>query len=195
MKKFYTLIILLGLSTFLFAQQNEIKVDNPDASPTKMMNSNKEIIGVNTNYSPEDAIFTEDFANGLDGNNELSLPWTTAGPNADLWRHDFVGPLDQWSVETGTNIPLESATAANGFMLFTPAEYNEPIFNETGTYETLTGWIESPSMDLSDLNSVLVDFEIYYRYCCFSPSPVHIGVSTDGGSTWLNFQLIIKVSL
>ena len=34
---------------------------------------------------------------------------------------------------------------------------------------------------------VKFDFEIYFRYCCYSPSPVHIGVSIDGGTTWSNF--------
>lgn len=192
MKQKYLLLILLVFSTSLFAQQKNSMVENPaDFSQKAIDNGDiivkKDIIGASANRNPEDAVFTEDFANGLDGNNELGLPWITGGPNADLWRHDFDGPLDQWSVETGTNIPLESTTASNGFMLYTPAEYNEPIFNETGTYETLTGWIESPSMDLSDLNSVLVDFEIYFRYCCFSPSVIHLGVSIDGGTTWSNF--------
>ena len=192
MKKFYSLIILFGLSISSFAQQEKSTAENPIATPVKIMENDnvivkKDIIGASTNRNPEDDVFTEDFANGLDGNNELSLPWTTAGPNAELWRHDFDGPTDGFSVDTGTDIPLESTTADNGFMLYAAAEYNEPIFDETGTYETLTGWIQSPSMDLSDLNSVLVDFEIYFRYCCFSPSPVHIGVSIDGGTTWTNF--------
>lgn len=136
----------------------------------------------------EEAVFTEDFANGLDGNNELNAAWIAAGPNADLWRHDFEGAQDQWSVETGTNIPLESTTASNGFMLFTPGEYNQPLFEEQGIWESVSGWIQSPEMDLSELNSVLVDYQIYYRYCCYSPSPIKIGVSVDGGDNWTNFN-------
>ena len=192
MKNLYLITMLFGLSISSIAQQQKAIADNPEALHVKVLDNDnilvkKDIVGASTNRSPEDAVFTEDFANGLDGNNELSLPWITAGPNADLWRHDFDGPTDGFSVDTGTDIPLESTTADNGFMLFAAAEYNEPIFNETGTYETLTGWIQSPSMDLTDLNSVLVDFEIYFRYCCFSPSPVHIGVSIDGGTNWSNF--------
>jgi len=189
MTKIYLIAFMLILAGSVFAQQKN-KLENPNAVSEKTVTFNvkKSPSLSSLNKNPDDVVFTEDFANGLDGNNELGLPWTTAGPNADLWRHDFIGPVDQWSVDVGTDIPLESTTADNGFMLFAPADHNEPIWNETQTWETITGWMQSPSMDLSDLNSVLVDFEIYYRYCCYSPSPIHIGVSIDGGSTWTNFR-------
>lgn len=189
MKKFYVIASMFCIAGNAFAQQKSIQ-ERPDGvseqSSISKVNHSPSLSSINK--SPDDVVFTEDFANGFDGNNELGQPWIAAGPNADLWRHDFEGSQDGFSEATGTNIPLESTTADNGFMLFAAAEYNEPIFNETGSYETLSGWIESPSMDLSDLNSVLVDFEIYYRYCCFSPSPINIGVSIDGGASWINFR-------
>jgi hypothetical protein len=186
MKRILTMLVLLSISMGFKAQDNLPVM----AVPSGPLFEAKPLASADGHITRDiqDAVFTEDFANGLDGNNELNQPWTVGGANADLWRHDTQGATDQWSIETNTNIPLESESAENGYMLFTPAEYNEPIFNSGQPWETVSGWLQSPVMDLSALNSVLVDYTIYYRYCCYSPSPIKLGVSVDEGVSWTYFN-------
>ena len=49
--------------------------------------------------SGEDVIWCENFENGLDGNNDSNAPWTTAGPDGNLWLHDLDGSSGQYSVD------------------------------------------------------------------------------------------------
>ena len=132
-----------------------------------------------------DIVFTEDFANGLDGNNELSAAWTTGGVNGDLWEQNFDGPTGQFSTNTGA---LESPTADNGFMLIDCDLYNDDL----GNVVDVQGWIISPELDLSALNSVLVDYSTYFRYCCSNNPdffPAMIGVSIDDGVNWTDYRM------
>ena len=186
MKKMYVLASMLFFMGGAFAQQKSSNFENQSSLPGKTTKSEVKILkgspdGSTVNKAPEDIVFSEDFANGLDGNNELSLPWGIGGDQGSLWEHNFNGPIGQFSGNTG---PLESETTNNGFMLIDCDLFNADLDNVV----QVNGWIESPSLDLSDLGSVLVDFTTYYRYCCYDAIPAFISVSIDGGNTWQNFK-------
>ena len=188
MKKMYVLVSMLFFIGGVFAQQKSSDVEN-QSLPGKSTRSEIKIVneshdGSISTRSLEDIILTEDFANGLDGNNELGLPWSVGGANGDLWLQDFDGPNGKFSTNTG---PLESETADNGFMIIDADFYNTGPDNETLS-EDVNGWMQTPELDLSSLGSVLVDYTNYFRYCCWGATPVFISVSTDGGTNWANFK-------
>lgn len=149
-----------------------------------------------------DAFFYEDFSNGFDGNNGWGA-WTaedsggnqiwmsvdTNGegtyfdgtPATDEDGNAVIPPAGEFSTNIGS---LESTTADNGWVIFDCDYYNTPIADGV---EDVEGSLTSPVMDLSGLNSVIVEWEQYFRYCCFSFSPVFLEVSNDGGASWITF--------
>ncbi len=38
------------------------------------------------------------------------------------------------------------------------------------------------------MSSVIVEWQQYFRYCCFPFAPVFLEVSNDGGTTWTTFE-------
>jgi len=130
-------------------------------------------------------IFCEDFSNGYAGNNPYGA-WTATdnGALGDVWEDgDASLSNGQYSTEPG----LSSTTSANGYALFDADGYN----TENNLYPatpSLTGYLTSPTINMSDLNSVVVSWEQYFRYCCYDFSPFTLQVSTDGGATWTLFD-------
>jgi hypothetical protein len=193
MKKMYILASLLLFSGAMMAQSSSATVNNAQDASLKAANEIPAgwVAKQNPssfNKSQEDVVFSDDFANGLDGNNELSLPWTTGGTIGDEWQLSTSGPSGNYSSNTG---PLESATSANGFMLLDCDEYNSTPTGGTTAID-VSGWITTPELDLSALGSVLVDFSTYFRYCCSNNPdifPALLGVSTDGGTNWTNYRM------
>jgi hypothetical protein len=190
MKKMYLFASMLLFVGGTFAQQKSSTYNNLKAVPSKAQNTtvkvaNENNVGASANYSPEDVVFEEDFANGYDGNNGIG-PWTFGGPQGDVWEISIDGPTGQFSDNIG---PLESATADNGFALIDCDLWNTDPNTGGPTGNNVNGWIESPVLDFSDLGSVLVDYTTYYRWCCFQSYPVFISASNDGGATWTNFVL------
>lgn len=123
-------------------------------------------------------IWTEDFANGVLGNN-ISSPstWTQSGTHT-IWNYDTNGPSGQYSLNTA---PLASTTASNGFMIF-----DADLANPGGTLNDKAGDLISPEIDLSGVGSyVTLEFQHHFRYCCADPTtPLRVGVSSNGGATW-----------
>ena len=125
--------------------------------------------------------FLEDFSNGFDGSTEFGA-WThedsgLAGP--DVWMMaDVNSPGGEFSE---TSEPLLSETADNGWVIFDADLYNTPI---SDGIEDLTGFLYSPVMDMTDLPTVVVEWQSCFRYCCFGASPLTVEVSNDGGITW-----------
>ena len=121
--------------------------------------------------------FSEDFANGLAGNNGVG-PWTTSGPDGAIWLYDTDGPNGFYSATTQV---ITSTTAANGFMMFDSDAANtvggQPTFNEW------VGSLESPVLDLSAAFNPRLEFEMRSRFCC-NDGGHFVDVSTDGGATW-----------
>ncbi|MBK8227582.1 MAG: T9SS type A sorting domain-containing protein [Flavobacteriales bacterium] len=134
-----------------------------------------------------DVIWSEDFANGLDGNNGVGA-WTVSGPNGAIWRRKTTGPLGAY---TGVTQIIQSTTAANGFMMFNSDSANctwvgnTPTALPTDQFTAWEGSLESPVLDLSATPYVELQFQQRLRYCCDN-APHYVEVSTDGGATWPN---------
>lgn len=132
-----------------------------------------------------DIVWSEDFANGLAGNNGVG-PWTTSGPNGDIWMRKITGPLGAY---TPVSERIQSTTVANGYMLFNADSANSSWVGNTPTalpVDQFTDWegsLESPVLDLSATPFVEISFQQRLRFCC-GTSPHFLEVSTDGGTTW-----------
>lgn len=132
-----------------------------------------------------DIVWSEDFANGLAGNNGVG-PWTTSGPNGDIWKRKLTGPLGGF---TATTERIQSTTVANGYMLFNADSANSSWVGNTPTplpvanFANWEGSLVSPVLDLSGTPFVEITFQQRLRFCC-GDSPHLLEVSTDGGTTW-----------
>ncbi|MBL7964475.1 MAG: T9SS type A sorting domain-containing protein [Flavobacteriales bacterium] len=125
-------------------------------------------------------VFSEDFANGLAGNNGVGA-WSTAGPDGALWLLDLDGPNGDFSNPATEKI--QSTTVSNGFMIFDSNLSNDGCV-ATSSCAIRDGWLISPVLDLSATPYVHLIFEQRLRWCC-SANPGHfVDVSTDGGATW-----------
>lgn len=131
-----------------------------------------------------DVIFSEDFANGLAGNNGIGA-WTQGGPNGNIWKRSTTGPVGSYSVPTQI---IASASVANGFASFYSDSANCNCTTGTANWPaTPTEWegaLESPAIDLSATPSVMLQWQQRLRWCCQATSPHVVEISTDGGATW-----------
>ena len=144
-------------------------------------------------------LFLEDFSNGFDGSNGNGA-WTTsdnAGDSLWVWVQPGGQGLYSDGSATGSTHPggefstniglLQSTTADNGFMMFDCDFYNTPI---SDGYQDTEGALTSPVMDFTDIGSVIVSWESYFRYCCYPYAPVYVevGAIADGVATWTSFD-------
>jgi hypothetical protein len=130
-------------------------------------------------------VFQEDFDNGFAGNNGIGawLPWDTSG-DTSIWalasasspNGQYTGGLPAMS-NTGT-------TAANGWIILDADLYNTSTVSGG---DDVSAWLQSPAFDCSQLSSVIVNYNQYFIYCCFSASPLTLEVSTDNGANWVAF--------
>ncbi len=139
--------------------------------------------GNNNDRAGGDVVWSEDFANGLDGNNGVG-PWTVSGDGGNIWKRTTTGPVGAY---TAASARIASTTWQNGFMLFNGDSANCSWVGNTPTaLPTFTNWdgsLESPVLDLSATPYVEIEFQQRLRFCCDNP-PHYLEVSTDGGATW-----------
>lgn len=183
--KIYTPVLALSLlAGGAQAQQNG------SGSPfsNRLQALHKEHVPVQHPQAPGNAqretIFSEDFANGMAGNNGVGA-WTVSGPNGDVWRRTTTGPTGAYS---DVSEAITSATASNGFMIFASDSANtDGNGNMIDPPVALTGSLVSPVLDLSANPFVEIRFSHVFRFCCSDNTPGHfVDVSTDGGTTWPN---------
>ncbi|MFZ1331411.1 MAG: T9SS type A sorting domain-containing protein [Flavobacteriales bacterium] len=128
-------------------------------------------------------VFSEDFANGIDGNNGIG-PWTVEGPNGNIWKFQNTGPNGAYT--TG-NQYIASTTAANGAAIFASDSANTDwSVTPIAIVASPVNWeasLVSPLMDLSASPYVEIEFQQRSRFCC-DESPFFLEVSTDGGFSW-----------
>jgi hypothetical protein len=140
--------------------------------------------------SGEDVIWCENFENGLDGNNDSNAPWTTAGPDGNLWLHDLDGSSGQYSVD-GNGDPTtsldSSETAEDGWMIFDTDLSNPGMV--VAQYVERRGQLISPYIDLSSQTNVSLRFDQSYRWCCDGDHQLNVGFSIDQGQNWTDFQI------
>ena len=58
-------------------------------------------------------------------------------------------------------------------MIFDCDFYNTPI---SSGYQDTDGALTSPTMDFTENASVIVNWESYFRYCCYTFAPVFLEV-------------------
>ena len=144
-------------------------------------------------------LFQETFSNGFDGSNGNGA-WTVEdNANDSLWAWVMPGGQGMYldGNPTGTAHPggefstnigaLASTTADDGWMIFDCDFYNTPI---SSGYQDTDGALTSPTMDFTENASVIVNWESYFRYCCYPYAPVYLEVGTteDGVTSWTSFD-------
>jgi|LakMenEpi03Aug12_release.lakeMendotaPanAssembly.Ray.scaffolds.fasta_scaffold02685_21 hypothetical protein len=175
--------LIAGTAMAQRATYQPARVDfSPAPAQTDKLPANRET--ADDERAGGDVVWSEDFANGLAGNNGVG-PWTTGGPNGDIWKRTTTGPVGAYTAATARiGAP---ATFANGFMLFNGDSVNCSWVGNTptalATFTSYEGSIESPVLDLSATPFVEIQFYQRLRYCCSNP-PHYLEVSTDGGTTW-----------
>ena len=142
-------------------------------------------------------LFEENFANGFAGTNGNGA-WTASdNANGELWIWVAPGntgyysngnptgvshPAGEYSVNAGT---LASQTPENGWMIFDCDYFNTPTSN--GIQDT-DGSLTSPIIDFSNDGSVILNWDQYFRYCCYPYAPIYVDVTNDGGASWTTFD-------
>jgi hypothetical protein len=135
----------------------------------------------------DEPIFYEDFANGLAGNNGVGA-WTVSGEHGNIWKRAVAGPMGSY-VGNATQSRIQSATVANGYMLFNSDSANSTWSGNNPTplppaeFTNWDGSLESPVLDLSATPFVQLQYQQRLRFCC-SQAPQVVEVSTDGGLSW-----------
>jgi len=129
-------------------------------------------------------VFSEDFANGIAGNNGGAGAWTVEGPNGNIWKFQNTGPNGAYT--TG-NQYIQSTTAANGAAIFASDSANTDwSVTPITIVASPVNWeasLVSPLLDLSASPYVEIKFQQRSRFCC-DQSPFFLEVSTDGGFSW-----------
>ena len=138
--------------------------------------------------------FSETFGMGLAGDGTNGA-WTTNGtvanatPDPDaVWEYrgpsttpdNTIGSRGQWS---GTQDPVASPTAANGFFIF-DSDYLDTKGTGAGNGDAITphkSWLISPTFSTVGSNSVTINFTTYFRRF---QGTCYVLLSTDNGSTW-----------
>lgn len=171
-------MVVLGVSA---SAQIRSTMTNPkatlkEASQTELAVSAHSASGSLNNSSDRVVVYSNDFSNGFgdmtfedSGNNTI---WMAATANS---------PAGEFSTSISA---LASPTAANGWIIFDCDLYNTPVSNGV---EDVSGSVSTPAIDCSAMSSVIVEWSQYFRYCCFSASPLTLEVSTDGGANWTVF--------
>ena len=180
MRNIFTLFALFFVVIGATAQKRVI--DAPLSSPIKPGLYRSHQNTTMTSSLRGSAFFSEDFSNGLDGSTPFGA-WTTYD-NADgtLW-HMNTPQSPEGTFNQG--IPaLASTTASNGWVIFNMSEHLDIDTSFFSTY--FTGHLTSPEMNMTSLNSVVVNFQHYFVYCCYPYSPLTLEVSTDN-VTWMSF--------
>ena len=197
MKKLYTIASFMLISAISFSQISDNEFPAPTDVSTKTLKSNPMI----TSYADKATPFwSEDFSAGIPAtwNNGIifsptppviSAPWVYRGPSTN----PGVSTGSQGAY-AGTNGPIASPTAANGFMLFDSDYYDNggtPGNFGAGTYpcNSITGGaptghigtLTTDSIDCSMYSDVSILFNSFYREYT---GIAKIAFSLDGGLTF-----------
>lgn len=191
MKKVYLIASALCVGTVAFGQvqknfTNEIYEDYSKGTESNVKDNVKST--VKTGGS---TIWSEDFANGF------GTSWTTSGANGSVWIYDLSGPGGTYtdanitSNSHGQNTTkskyiIASPSAANGFADFVADEYGS-----ANNYPTITGQLNSDTIDLSAVPGAFLSFYTRYRYCCSSTPRLTVDVTTDGFTTVKSYEVVV----
>lgn len=185
MKKIFTLVVAVALAGAVSGQD---KTQDAHLLKPRALTSIEERISLEQGqlqipHTRGGEFFCEDFSNGLDGTTSYGA-WTTEDTGTEpIWMMaTAASPGGEFS---NTDQALQSTSADNGWVIFDCDLYNTPI---SAGFEDVTGFLTSPVIDMSNLNTVVVEWSQVFRYCCFSASPLTVEVTVDGGTTWTVFD-------
>ena len=151
----------------------------------------------------ETILFQESFANGFDGSNGNGA-WT-ASDNLDgnLWiwvTPEGQGLYSDMVTPTGSTHPggyysdnldgLQSTTSHDGWMIFDNDFWHNGAINADNPAYDTEGTLTSPWMDFQETGSVVVSWESFFRYCCYSFAPIYleVGYAENGVVNWVTFD-------
>jgi hypothetical protein len=142
------------------------------------------------------AIYTFTFDNDLEG-------WTTTGisDTTAVWVWTPNGDAGTGAYNDGTR-PILSESGGGALLFDSDGLDNggiEGAFGEGPAPSPQVGEIVSPSLDLTGQDQVILAFNQYYRYFAksasdFSTPATSVEVSTDGGITWIAFEINADIS-
>lgn len=187
MKKLYSLACAVLLTASAWAQTgtpaDTHKMMPREATVHEDLNSKQAALEQSVSYERGTDFFYEDFSNGWDGSTAYGA-WTTEDTGVTpIWMvADANSPGGEFS--NPATQALASESAANGWVIFDCDLYNTPI--STGV-EDVTGFMYSPVVNMTELGSVILEYQQVFRYCCFPTSPLTVEVTNDGGETWVVF--------
>ena len=195
MKKLYAIISLMMVSAISFSQISDNAFPEPTHISTKVLKSKNHFSSIASKATP---FWSEDFSGGIpttwiDGSTPtppvISAPWVYRGP--------FTNPginTGSQGAYAGTNGPIASPTAANGFMLFDSDYYDNggtagnfgagtyPCNSITGGAPTgHVGTLTTDAIDCSMYSDVSILFNSFYREYT---GIAKIAFSIDGGITF-----------
>jgi len=182
MKKFYSILCLLLISTLSFAQ----------ITPTNILTSKNNTEHVSSLKVPKSVVpfWSEDFSNGVPSTwINSSVPWVYRGPSTNP--NQTVGSQGAYSGINNnppSNNPISSPTANGGFMIFDSDYYdNLGVAGGFGTGQYPSnpsghiGTLTTESIDLSTYPAVSLLFNSYYREFA---GIAKVAFSIDGGVTF-----------
>tara|TARA_B100000902_G_scaffold400002_1_gene474446 strand:+ start:15140 stop:17092 length:1953 start_codon:yes stop_codon:yes gene_type:complete len=195
MKRLYIIITSLLICAVSLAQISNSNFPELSDVSTKTLKSDKIISSYMSKSTP---FWTEDFSGGIPSGwtnsttvipPVLSAPWVYRGPNTNP--NISVGSQGAYA---GTNGPIASPTASNGFMIFdsdfydnggTPGAFGSgqyPCNSITGGAPTgHVGTLTTDSIDCSMYNDISILFNSFYREYT---GIAKIAFSIDGGITF-----------
>lgn len=192
MKKIYSVCSALLLSAAAFAQVNHPKTTNNQRLRPEPFDGTRAQAVATDDSGPRGGavvLFSEDFSNGLAGNNPFGPMVTEDSGTSPIWKMaNATAPNGQFA---GNIAALASPTSTNGWVIFDADEYNNPVSDGV---EDVNGTLTTPTLDFTDASTVIVEWYQYFRYCCFAPSPLTLEVSVDGGISWVVFPAIGSVT-
>ena len=195
MKKLYTLALFVLVSAISFAQVIDASFPEPTDISTKILKSKK----IYSSFAEKSIPFwEEDFSGGIpttwtNGSTPtlpvISAPWVYRGPSTNPGVN-----MGSQGAYAGTNGPIASATASNGFMIFDSDYYDNggtagnfgsgtyPCNSITGGAPTgHVGTLTTDSIDCSVYSDVSILFHSFYREYT---GIAKIAFSIDGGLTF-----------
>jgi hypothetical protein len=200
MKKLLQLIIFSSLALGATAQQ---KQDPKQTEGPKAVQRQTEydLTKINRDKQYPDrggdrvVVFHETFENGFNGSTEHGA-WTAShslsGVSSNQGSQWLIGDTNYVNFY-GNGVPgfnaLVSASPTK-YAVWDGAAYAQLYPTSALTNSFYSGYLTSPELNLSELSTVLVDFQQTFRYCCFAGSPVSLDVSVDGGVTWTSFNAL-----
>ncbi len=179
MKKYLVLtLIICGILSKVIGQQpshaNQTIINDKIEKSALLYEYIYDLVG----KGKSEVIWSEDF----DG--EIPVDWQMVDNNDFCtFQHTYDAPQGQFS---GGVLPLQSTTSDNGFVIIDSDLCNS---GNEGDYQYVDAFLQSPAINLSDHQNVVLSFEHAFRYLHSNDeSPIQVLVSTDN-ENWVSYDV------